>query len=55
VGNDVLKIDFTDNDAALKITTGNPGIGVYVENAPNTERGLTPLPSGPCPDCALHV
>jgi hypothetical protein len=47
--NDVLKIDFTDSDPSLRITTGNPGIGFYVQNAPNTDFGfdgitLLPLP-----------
>jgi hypothetical protein len=28
--NDVLKIDYTDNDTSLRITAGNPGIGFYV-------------------------
>jgi len=39
--NDVLKIDFTDNDASLRIPSGNPGIGFYVsQGAPNTDFGF---------------
>jgi len=29
--NDVLKIDYTDTDPSLQVTTGNPGIGFYVD------------------------
>jgi len=42
--NDVIKIDYTDNDAALKITTGDPGIGFYINAGPprpaNTDFGF---------------
>ncbi len=39
--NDVIQIDHTDNDAALGITTGNPGIGFYVDaNTPNSDFGF---------------
>lgn len=39
--NDVLKIDYTDNDASFRIARGNPGIGFYVSGgAPNTDFGF---------------
>jgi len=39
--NDVLKIDFTDTDAMLQITSGNPGIGFFVDGgSPNTDFGF---------------
>jgi hypothetical protein len=39
--NDVLKIDFTDTDTSLQVTTGNPGIGFYVDGgASNTDYGF---------------
>jgi hypothetical protein len=39
--NDVLKVDFTDSDASLQVTTGNPGIGFFVSGgAPNTDFGF---------------
>jgi len=39
--NDVLKIDYTDADPSLQVTTGNPGIGFYVSNGtPNTDYGF---------------
>ena len=39
--NDVLKIEYTDSDAALQISTGNPGIGFFVDGgAPNTDFGF---------------
>jgi hypothetical protein len=38
--NDVLMIDFTDDDAQLRITTGHPGIGFFVRDAPNTDFGF---------------
>lgn len=40
--NDVLQIDFTDNDAALKITSGDPGIGFFVNpGVSNTDFGFS--------------
>jgi hypothetical protein len=39
--NDVLKIDFTDSDATLKIATGNPGIGFWANGAPSNEIGYS--------------
>lgn len=42
--NDILKIDFTDTLASLQITTGNPGIGFYVDGgSPNTDFGFDAL------------
>jgi hypothetical protein len=39
--NDVLKIDFVDDDPSLGIGSGNPGIGFYVSGgAPNTDFGF---------------
>jgi hypothetical protein len=39
--NDVLRIDFTDSDASLQVTTGNPGIGFFVSGgASNTDFGF---------------
>ncbi len=39
--NDTLMIDYIDGDAALAVTTGNPGIGFYVSGgASNTDFGL---------------
>jgi hypothetical protein len=42
--NDVIKIDYTDNDATLKITTGDPGIGFFINVGPprpaNTDFGF---------------
>jgi len=39
--NDVLKIDYTDTDSSLSITSGNPGIGFYVSGgALNTDFGF---------------
>jgi hypothetical protein len=40
--NDVLQIDFTDSDASLQVTTGNPGIGFFVSGpgVPNTDFGF---------------
>jgi hypothetical protein len=41
-GNEVFR--YTDNDATHKITTGNPGIGFYIDQgAPNTDFGFTSL------------
>lgn len=46
--NNALMIDFTDNDASLRIATGNPGIGFWANGAPSNEIGyssvtVTPL------------
>jgi hypothetical protein len=38
--NGVLKIDYTDTDASLRIATGNPGIGFFVRSSPNTDFGF---------------
>jgi hypothetical protein len=39
--NDVLKIDYVDNDPSLQLVRGNPGIGFYVSGgAPNTDFGF---------------
>lgn len=42
--NDVLQIDYTDNDSQLKVTTGNPGIGFFINAGPpapaNTDFGF---------------
>jgi hypothetical protein len=42
--NGVEKFRYTDNDASLKITSGNPGIGFFIrEGASNTDFGFTAL------------
>lgn len=39
--NDVIQIDYTDNNTSLNIVTGNPGIGFFVDaGAPNTDFGF---------------
>jgi hypothetical protein len=39
--NDVLFIDYTDNDASLKITKGNPGIGFWANGVANNQIGFS--------------
>jgi hypothetical protein len=42
--NGVEKLRYTDDDASLKITSGNPGIGFFIrEGAANTDFGFTAL------------
>jgi hypothetical protein len=42
--NNVQIFQYTDNDAALKVTTGNPGIGFYItQGAQNDDFGFTSL------------